>query len=130
MESSEDEGVPQENKVPLPIHLASPPPAYAPLVCSGQRCKCSRGPLKTISYHPYCCSDTFMGMSTGLQSTKDLCRNLERLQRTGSSCKRNSACSGSLSSNTSYGDITDRSVDLCAGRDVGSFMGHSVSPEV
>ena len=39
VESSEDEEVPQENEVPLPVRLASPPPAYAPLVCSGQRCK-------------------------------------------------------------------------------------------
>ena len=80
MESSEDEEVPQENEVPLPIRLTSPPPAYAPLVCSGQCCKCSHGPLKTISYHPYRRADTFMGMPAGLQSTKDLHRNLKRLQ--------------------------------------------------
>ena len=79
VESSEDEEVPQENKIPLPICLASLPPTYAPLVCSGQRCKRSHGPLKTISYHPYRRSDTFMGMPVGLRSTKDLCRNLERL---------------------------------------------------
>ena len=80
VESSEDEEVPQENKVPLPIHLASLPPAYVPSVCSGQRCKRSCGALKTISYHPYCHSDTFMGMPAGLRSTKDLHRNLERLR--------------------------------------------------
>ena len=79
MESSEDEEVPQENEVPLPIRIGSPPPAYAPLVCSSQHCKRSRGPLKTISYHPYCRSDTFMGMPAGLHSTKDLRRNLARL---------------------------------------------------
>ena len=66
VESSEDEEVPQENEVPLPVCLSSPPPAYAPSVCSGQCCKRSRGPLKSISYHPYCCADTFMGMPTGL----------------------------------------------------------------
>ena len=80
VESSEDEEVPQENKVPLPIHLTSLPPAYAPSVCSGQCCKRSRGALKTISYHPYRRADTFMGMPAGLQSTKDLCCNLERLR--------------------------------------------------
>ena len=80
MESSEDEEVPQENKVPLPIHLASPPPAYAPSVCSGQRCKRSHGALKTVSYHPYRRADTFMGMPAGLRSTKDLRHNLKRLQ--------------------------------------------------
>ena len=130
MESSEDEEVPQENEVPLPICLASPPPAYAPLVCSSQRCKRSHGVLKTISYHPYRHADTFMGMPVGLCSTKDLRRNLERLQQTGSSCKRDSARSGLSSSKTSYGDVTDRSVDLSSGRDVGSVTRHSVSPEV
>ena len=35
VESSEDEEVPQENEVPIPVCLASPPPAYAPSVCSG-----------------------------------------------------------------------------------------------
>ena len=66
VESSEDEGVPQENEVPLPICLASPPPAYAPSVCSGQRCKHSCGALRTTSYHPYRHADTFMGMPAGL----------------------------------------------------------------
>ena len=66
VESSKDEEVPQENKVSLPVQIVSPPPAYAPLVCSGQCCKRSRGMLKTISYHPYCHSDTFMGMPAGL----------------------------------------------------------------
>ena len=66
VESSEDEEVPQENEVPLPICLASPPPAYAPSVYSGQRCKHSRGMLKTISFHPYRHADTFMGMPAGL----------------------------------------------------------------
>ena len=66
VESSEDEDVPLENEVPLPIRIISPPPAYAPSVCLGQHCKHSCGPLKTISYHPYCCSDTFMGMPAGL----------------------------------------------------------------
>ena len=66
VESLEDEEVPQENKVPLPVRLASPPPAYAPLVCSSQCCKRSRGALKTISYHPYRRADTFMGMPAGL----------------------------------------------------------------
>ena len=80
MESSEDEEAPQVNEVPLPIRLASPPLAYAPSVCSGQHCKRSRGPLKTISYHPYCHADTFMGMPARLRSTKDLCRNLGRLR--------------------------------------------------
>ena len=80
VESSEDEEVPQENEVPLPIRLASPPPAYAPLVCSGQRCKRSCGTLKTVSYHPYRRANTFMGMPAGLRSTKDLRRNLERLR--------------------------------------------------
>ena len=79
MESSEDEEVPQENEVPLPICLASPPPAYAPSVCSGQCCKRSHDTLKTISYHPYRRSDTFMGMPAGLRSTKDLHHNLKRL---------------------------------------------------
>ena len=71
---------PQENEVPLPIRLVSLPPAYAPSVRSSQRCKHSCGMLKTISYHPYRHADTFMGMPTGLQSTKDLHHNLERLQ--------------------------------------------------
>ena len=66
VESSEDEEVPQENKVPLPVRLTSPLPAYAPLVCSGQRCKCSHGALKTISYHPYHRTNTSMGMPAGL----------------------------------------------------------------
>ena len=66
VESLEDEEAPQENGVPLPIRLASPPPAYAPSVCFGQRCKHSRSALKTISYHPYRHSDTFMGMPAGL----------------------------------------------------------------
>ena len=66
VESSEDEVVPQENKVPLPIRLSSPPPAYAPLVCSSQRCKRSHGALKTIFYHPYHHANTFMGMPAGL----------------------------------------------------------------
>ena len=79
VESLEDEEVPQENEVPLFIHISSPLPAYAPSVCSGQCCKCSRGALKTVSYHPYRRADTFMGMPAGLQSTKDLHRNLERL---------------------------------------------------
>ena len=79
VESSEDEEVPQENKVPLPIRLASPPLAYAPSVCSSQHCKRSRGALKTISYHPYRRADTFMGMPARLRSTKDLHHNLERL---------------------------------------------------
>ena len=79
VESSEDEEVPQENEVPLPVHLASLPPAYAPSVCSGQRCKRSRSPLNTISFHPYRRADTFMGMPAGLRSTKDLRCNLERL---------------------------------------------------
>ena len=61
VESSEDEEVPQENEVPLPIPLASLPPAYAPSVCSGQRCKRSRGALETVSFHPYHHADTFMG---------------------------------------------------------------------
>ena len=80
VESSEDEEVPQENKVPLPIRLASPPLAYVPSVCSGQRCKCSCSMLKSISYQPYRRADTFMGMPAGLRSTKDLRRNLERLR--------------------------------------------------
>ena len=130
VESSEDEVVPQENEVPLPVQIVSPPPAYAPSVCSGQHCKCSCSPLKMISYHPYHHPDTFMGMPSGLRSTKDFCCNLERLQQTGSSRKRNSVRSGSLSSETSFGDITDRLVDLRSGRDAGSVAGHSVSPEV
>ena len=130
MESSEDEEVPQENEVPLPIHLASPPPAYAPSVCSGQCCKRSRGTLKTVSYHPYHRSDTFMEMPAGLQSTKDLRCNLERLQQTGSNRKHDSARLGSSSSDTSYGIVTDRSVDLCSGGDAGSVARHSVNPEV
>ena len=116
VESSEDE------EVPLPICLASPPPAYAPSVCSGQRCKRNRSSLKTISYHPYRHADTFMGMPAGLHSTKDLCRNLERLQQTGSSRKHDYTHSGSSSSETSYGYVTDRSVDLCSGGDVGSIV--------
>ena len=79
VESLEDEEVPQENEVPLPVCLSSLPPAYAPSVCSGQHCKRSRGALKTISYHPYHRADTFMGMPAGLQSTKDLHCNLKRL---------------------------------------------------
>ena len=130
VESSEDEEVPQENEVPLPVWIISLLPAYTPSVCSGQRCKRSHGALKTISYHPYRRADTFMGMPAGLQSTKDLHRNLERLRRTGSGRKRDSARSGSSSSETSYGYITDRSVDLCSGRDVGSVARHSISPEV
>ena len=130
VEFSEDEAVPQENVVPLPIQIVSPPPAYTPSVCSGQHCKRSCGPLKTISYHPYRHSDTFMGMPAGLRSTKDLHCNLAWLQQTGSSRQRNSACSGSSSSETSYGDVTDRSIDLCTGGDVGGFSGHPTSPEV
>ena len=130
VESSEDEEVPQENEVPLPIHLASLLPTYAPSVCSSQRCKRSCGALKTISYHPYRCADTFMGMPAGLRSTKDLRRNLERLRRTGSSHKRDSARSGLSSSDTSFGVVTDRLVDLRSGRDAGSITRHSVSPEV
>ena len=130
VESSEDEEVPQENEVPLPIRLTSPPPAYAPSVCSSQHCKRSCGALKTISYHPYRCSDTFMGMPAGLRSTNDLHCNLERLRRTRSGCKCNSACSGLSSSKTSLGNITDRSVDLCSRGDVGGISRHSVSPEV
>ena len=130
VESLEDEAVPQENEVPLPIQITSPPPAYTPSVYLGQCCKHSRGPLKMISYHPYCHSDTFMGMPTGLWSTKDLHCNLERLRQTGSSHKHNSAHSGLSLSETSYGDITDRSIDLCTERDVGSFVGHPASPEV
>ena len=80
MDSSEDEEVPQENEVPLPVWIISPLPAYTPSVCSGQCCKHSCGALKTTSYHPYRRSDTFMGMPAGLRSTKDLRRNLVRLR--------------------------------------------------
>ena len=66
VESSEDEEVPQENEVPLPVRLTSPPPAYAPSVCSSQHCKHSRGALKTVSFHPYHHANTFMGMPAGL----------------------------------------------------------------
>ena len=66
VESSEDEEVPQENEVLLPICLTSLPPAYAPSVCSGQHYKRSCSVLKTTSYHPYRHSDTFMGMPAGL----------------------------------------------------------------
>ena len=71
---------PQENKVPIPIRITLPPPQYQELVREGQRCVHSNGPLKKLSFHPYRCSDTFMGMPAGLRSTKDLHHNLKRLQ--------------------------------------------------
>ena len=49
VESSEDEEVPQENEVPLPVRIVPPLPAYTPSVCSGQRCKRSRSAVSAIS---------------------------------------------------------------------------------
>ena len=121
---------PQENEVSILIRVTSPPPVYQESACLGQCCVCSNGALKKTSFHPYRHGYTFMSMPSSLRSTQDLHHNLKRLQRTGSSCKHNSARSGSSSSETSYGHVTDRSVDLCPGGDVGSFTRHSVSPEV
>ena len=121
---------PQENNVLIPIWVSSPPLVYQELVCLGQCCIRLNGLLKKSSFHPYCRSDTFMGMPAGLHSTKDLCCNLKRLQLTGSSRKDNSAHLGLSSSKTSHGDITDRSIDLGPGTDVGGVSRHPTSPEV
>ena len=129
-ESSPSVADPQENDVPIPVQVSSPPPVYQELVCSGQCCIHLNGPLKKLSFYPYHCSDTFMGMPAGLHSTKDLRHNLKRLQQTGSSHKCNSARSGSLSSETSYGNVTDRSIDLGPRADVGGVSRHPTSPEV
>ena len=120
----------QENDVPIPVWVSSPPPMYQELVRSGQCCICSNGPLKKSSYHPYHHSDTFMGMPAGLRSTKDLHRNLKQLQQTGSSRKYNSVHLCLSSSETSYGDIDDRLISLGSGRDVGGIAGHSANPEL
>ena len=121
---------PQENEIPILVRVSSPLPQYHESVHEGQHCICSDSPLKKSSFHPYCPTSTFMGMPAGLCSTKDLCRNLKRLQRTGSSRKHNSARLGSSSSETSYGNVTDRSVNLGAGAIVEGIERYPTSSEV
>ena len=120
----------QENVVPILIWVTLPPPVYQESVRSGQHCVHSNGVLEKSSFHPYCCGDTFMGMPISLHSTQDLHHNPKRLQRAGSSHKHDSAHLGSLSSETSYGNVTDRLVDLGPGTVVGGVVRHSTNPEV
>ena len=67
-DSLENVTAPEENEVPIPV--CSPPPEYHQSVCSGQHCVRRNGPLKESSYHPYRCTNTFMGMPAGLHSMK------------------------------------------------------------
>ena len=71
-ESSESVAAPEENKVPIPVYITSPPPEYTCLVRQDQCCVHSDGLLKKSLYHPYRHNDTCMGMPAGLRSTKDL----------------------------------------------------------
>ena len=70
---------PEENKVPIPVHVNSPPPQYQESVCQGQRCVHSNGSLKHSLYHPYHCAKTSMEMPASLPSTRDFRHNLQQL---------------------------------------------------